>query len=248
MHFNWVSLGVVALVAIVVLMFGERFEKVVKTIDEFVEILLQPLVWILGPLHINADLLTTIRGVGSLSLILWTMLGGEHINVKFMMISGAILALTDKLDGMKARKEGTSKYGTIADPIADKSLVVAYSLRYITHSLYIGITLALTYGAYLWTVVAFVAYYFWSKLSLDRVIDLFKSNRLGKAKTFLQILAIANLYYLEVERSSSFTTWQNSFLLLWIALGLELKSQTKKANQLFDQKNQSNGQKIQMIR
>ena len=132
-----------------------------------------------------------------------------------------ILACTDFIDGLLARIFGTSRFGAVVDPIADKLLVAAALMLLATRYSHLDYS-------YLWVMVPMMLL-LWRELvvtimreSSDAATNvMFKSGWTAKWKTVAQGFAIGFLMY---ERSDYFffglgyTYYQWGILLLWVSV------------------------------
>lgn len=117
----------------------------------------------------------------------------------------ALLMATDKLDGDIARAKGiVTDFGKIADPIADKALMItALVCLNIVDKLAVWITVVI--------VVRELGITIWRMFEL-RCGNVVPASRGGKIKTTLQALAVAVLL----------TPWAHPFgdVLMWIAVAV----------------------------
>ena len=122
------------------------------------------------------------------------------------------VSLTDKADGWLARRQGATRSGAFLDPLADKILVF-------------GVFAALVaVGQVWWIPIGIMAvrevWMSWHRARLGRRGISVPARPLGKAKTFVQMLAIMTLI----------TPGLNSFrhpvsiAFIWIAVGLTIVS------------------------
>lgn len=99
----------------------------------------------------------------------------------------AVAMITDRLDGELARRRGlVTSFGVIADPIADKVL---------TGAAFVGLSVL---GLVPWWITVVIISREWAVTALRFVVlrhGVIPANRGGKAKTFVQTLAIG-LYVL----------------------------------------------------
>ncbi len=120
-----------------------------------------------------------------------------------------VLSCTDGLDGWLARRDGTTRSGAFLDPLADKFLVLG------------GFAALALRGDFEWIPVGLVAgrelgISAYRALAVRRGISL-PARRLGKWKTFFQLLAVGSVL---LPWTSSLVGLQQ--VVLWTAVALTL--------------------------
>ncbi|AZA13793.1 Putative CDP-diacylglycerol--glycerol-3-phosphate 3-phosphatidyl-transferase 2 [Corynebacterium choanae] len=128
-------------------------------------------------------------------LFAWLVLRGDGIYTSWMWWATAVFALlmfTDKLDGDIARKRGLiTDFGKIADPIADKALMItALVCLNLTGQLWVIATVLI--------VVRELGITLWRMLQL-RQGNVVPASRGGKVKTVLQTVAVG-LYLIPIPQ------------------------------------------------
>jgi CDP-diacylglycerol---glycerol-3-phosphate 3-phosphatidyltransferase len=127
--------------------------------------------------------------------IVWLTLAQTSFASKAAFVTFAVAAFTDTLDGFAARRMGmVSSAGMLWDPIADKVLVLA------------SMAALVTVGRFpLWAAIILVVRELgitWLRIAMERRGKGFPASKLGKAKTGLELLAVA-LYILPVGAVAS---------------------------------------------
>jgi CDP-diacylglycerol---glycerol-3-phosphate 3-phosphatidyltransferase len=127
--------------------------------------------------------------------IVWLTLAQTSFASKAAFVTFAVAAFTDTLDGFAARRMGmVSSAGMLWDPIADKVLVLA------------SMAALVTVGRFpLWAAIILVVRELaitWLRIAMERRGKGFPASKLGKAKTGLELLAVA-LYILPVGTVAS---------------------------------------------
>jgi CDP-diacylglycerol---glycerol-3-phosphate 3-phosphatidyltransferase len=151
-----------------------------------------------------ANALTMFRLV-LVPLFGWLLLadGGDSVAYRYLAaVCFTAAMITDRIDGDLARSRGLiTKFGQIADPIADKALMTMA---------FVGLSMI---GIVPWWVTAIVLVREWG-ITLLRVVvirhGVMPAGRGGKVKTVLQTVAIVMLT-LPLE------TWPLGELLVWLA-------------------------------
>lgn len=147
------------------------------------------------------NVLTSLRII-AVPVFVWLVLRADNTDHKWMWWSfGCFVALmiTDKLDGDIARKHNLiTDFGKIADPIADKALMIAafVSLN-IVGALPVWVTVVIIFrelGITFWRMI---------QLRHGKVVPASKG---GKIKTTLQTLAIA-LYLMPLPSWADLPVW-----------------------------------------
>jgi CDP-diacylglycerol---glycerol-3-phosphate 3-phosphatidyltransferase len=148
------------------------------------------------PLLNIANVLTGIRLL-LVPVFLYALLAEDGSDSGWRLAAFAVFAVasfTDSLDGDLARRRGlVTAFGTIADPIADKAL---------TGSALVGLSVL---GLLPWWVTAVILGRELGVTALRLVVlrhGVIPASRGGKAKTFVQTLAIG-LYLLPLENLSA---------------------------------------------
>jgi CDP-diacylglycerol---glycerol-3-phosphate 3-phosphatidyltransferase len=146
-----------------------------------------------------------------LTLPFLAMVGGE--GASWVAVSFWIaLCLTDWMDGIVARRHGTTRSGAFLDPLADKVLVLGTLFALVAD------------GAFWWLPVALITVRelgiqalrsFWARRGLA-----IPATTLAKAKTVVQQLAVG---FALLPPTSDDATWVATSLL-WAAVGLTLAS------------------------
>lgn len=179
---------------------------------------------------LKADMFTACRLLGSLTILLWIVFIGQPEALSMFQI-GLPLALTDSLDGLMARYYGESAFGTLFDPIADKLLFVALSVRYIKNDL-VGVALCITYVLFASSLVGFCYCKCWLEMPNTVLQETFRSNIGGKLKNIFQLVALGTLYLAEISPGSIVVLPQISLVLLFAAIPLEIRSQMSKGEKI----------------
>jgi len=161
-----------------------------------------------GAVATPANLLTIARLLLAIpTLILIADLGATWLTVSLWFV----LCVSDGVDGWLARRDGATRSGAFLDPLADKFLTIG------------GFVALLARGDVWWLPVALIAarelfVSIYRSLAAKRGISL-PARRLGKAKAFLQMLAVG-AYVLPVTADIEWLT----VTVLWLAVALTLIS------------------------
>ncbi|MFZ4516248.1 MAG: CDP-alcohol phosphatidyltransferase family protein [Acidimicrobiia bacterium] len=156
----------------------------------------------------RANLITAARVVIAVPL-LWAMYGWGP---SWWTWGGwTLLALTDVLDGWLARRDGVTHSGAFLDPLADKLLTLG------------GFAVLVARDDLWWVPVAIIAareigVSVFRSVALRRGLVL-RARRLGKAKTFVQLLAVG-LFLWPV--TATWTTFNRT--VVWLAVALTIVS------------------------
>lgn len=156
----------------------------------------------------RANVITAARVVVAIPL-LWAMYAW---GASWWTWAGwTVLALTDVLDGWLARRDGVTHSGAFLDPLADKLLTLG------------GFTVLVARGDLWWLPVVIIAareigISVFRSLALRRGLVL-RARRLGKAKTFIQLLAVGLFLW---PITADWTTF--NVTVVWIAVALTVVS------------------------
>ena len=230
------STAVVGLLIILLFTRGSAFDTWLTHTRSFLRYLLTPLARVLIFFGVTANMLTSIRGILPLGVLLWMSLVFRP-DLYFMAMSGVFLAFTDTLDGLIANlKRQISNYGKTADPVADKLFFFTYTVVLIGSATWtqtaISALLILNYAIFIWTFGMLL--FFGMRMSFDELTQKFEANHFGKAKMTVQVLAIANIYYLRLAGPTALTSEELSIPLLALGIGFEVKSQWEKYLKVFN--------------
>lgn len=156
-----------------------------------------------------ANLLTLARLVLTVPLLVMIVDSGASWPAVSLWI---VLCVTDGIDGLLARRQGTTRSGAFLDPLADKVLVLGAMVALVAN------------GTFWWLPVTVIAVRelsiqafrsFWGRRGLA-----VPATQLAKAKTVVQEVAVGfGLLPLTVDDASWIAT-----LLLWVALVLTVVS------------------------
>lgn len=156
-----------------------------------------------------ANLLTVARLVLTVPLLVMIVDSGASWPAVSLWI---VLCVTDGIDGLLARRQGTTRSGAFLDPLADKVLVLGAMVALVAN------------GTFWWLPVAVIAVRelgiqafrsFWGRRGLA-----VPATQLAKAKTVVQEVAVGfGLLPLTVDDASWVAT-----ALLWVALVLTVVS------------------------
>ena len=126
-----------------------------------------------------ANFLTILRLFVSVPFLFWLY---ENPSGWFVWGAFCILALSDIVDGIIARKNGPTTFGAFFDPLADKVLAIG------------GFLVFALLGYYLWIPLAIMAFREIAVSLARSVLSRYKislpARKLGKAKTFVQLSAV----------------------------------------------------------
>lgn len=126
-----------------------------------------------------ANFLTIFRLIVSIPFLFWL-----YENPSSWLVWGAfvLLAASDVVDGIIARKNGTTSFGAFFDPLADKVLAIG------------GFLVFALLGYYLWIPLAIMAFREIAVSLARSVLSRYKislpARKLGKIKTFVQLSAV----------------------------------------------------------
>ncbi|MFP5224654.1 MAG: CDP-diacylglycerol--glycerol-3-phosphate 3-phosphatidyltransferase [Actinomycetota bacterium] len=128
-------------------------------------------------------MLTWIRVLLTVPIVILTLAQTSFAS-RAAFVTFAVAALTDTLDGLAARRMGmVSSAGMLWDPIADKVLVL------------VSMAALVTVGRFpLWAAIILVIRELaitWLRIAMERRGKGFPASKLGKAKTGLELLAVA---------------------------------------------------------
>jgi CDP-diacylglycerol--glycerol-3-phosphate 3-phosphatidyltransferase len=156
-----------------------------------------------------ANLITIGRLILTVPLLVMIIDGGATWPAVTLWV---LLCVTDGIDGLLARRQGTTRSGAFLDPLADKVLVLGAMVALVAN------------GTFWWVPVAVIAMRelgiqafrsFWGRRGLA-----VPATQLAKAKTVVQEVAVGfGLLPLTVDDASWIAT-----ALLWIALVLTVVS------------------------
>ena len=128
-----------------------------------------------------ANVITFLRLLFSIPVLVWIL--DEHHATWGTFSGWLVLWLTDGLDGILARRDGTTSAGAFLDPLADKILVIG------------GLFALAARGDFSWIPVSLIAgrevvVSLWRTLESRRGVSL-PARRLGKWKASFQFFAVA---------------------------------------------------------
>ncbi len=153
------------------------------------------------------NFLTFLRAL-LVPVILWLLAKHDHNAQWWAFGIFLFAAATDSIDGWVARRwHGVTRWGQLADPIADKLLIVGSlaSLALVGH---------LPWWA-LWVIVVREVGVTLLRVNLVRRFDLvMAASRWGKAKTISQVVAVAGLLW----PTGRVGHWQDALLYVAVAL------------------------------
>lgn len=174
--------------------------------------------------------LTVLRILG-VPLFLWLLVAdsGDSIALRWWAFATfSLLMLTDKLDGHLARSRNLiTKFGQVADPIADKSLMIAALVGLnIIGALPVWVTVIILIrelGITIWRMV------------LLRSGSVVPASQGGKLKTVLQSVAVAMFIAPLALQSGSWWLWPCWIVMLaaivvTVATGIQYLVDSKKKN------------------
>ncbi len=139
-----------------------------------------------------------------LPFLVWAMVGGA---TRLALGIFVLLAATDGLDGLLARRQGATRSGAYLDPLADKVVVLT------------ALAVLAGQGRAPWFAVALmavreVAVSLWRSVAGRRGVTV-PASRAGKLKTVLQLLCVG-LFLLAVDSLA--------LVVLWAAVAVSLLS------------------------
>jgi CDP-diacylglycerol---glycerol-3-phosphate 3-phosphatidyltransferase len=156
-----------------------------------------------------ANVITFLRLLFSIPVLVWIL---DETHATWGTFTGwLVLWLTDGLDGLLARRDGTTSAGAFLDPLADKTLVIG------------GLFALAVRGDFSWIPVSIiagreVAVSVWRTLESRRGVSL-PARRLGKWKATFQFFAVAAVLCPLTESAH----WLQD-AALWTAVGFSLVS------------------------
>jgi|JI10StandDraft_1071094.scaffolds.fasta_scaffold418116_2 CDP-diacylglycerol--glycerol-3-phosphate 3-phosphatidyltransferase len=155
-----------------------------------------------------ANILTILRLVASVPFLFWL-----YYEQSGWMVGSAfiVLAMSDVVDGIIARRNGPTTFGAFFDPLADKVLAIGAFLVY-------GIR-----GDYIWIPIIIMAFREIAVSGARSILSRYKislpARQLGKLKTFLQLSAVG------IPMLPPFAQYHSFHLgLLWSACALSVIS------------------------
>ena len=128
-----------------------------------------------------ANVITFLRLLFSIPVLVWIL--DEHDATWGTFSGWLVLWLTDGLDGLLARRDGTTSAGAFLDPLADKILVIGGHFALAARGDFSWIPVSLIAGRE-------VAVSLWRTLESRRGVSL-PARRLGKWKATFQFSAVA---------------------------------------------------------
>ena len=161
-----------------------------------------------GAIATRANFVTIARLIFAVPLLILIY----HRGAEWATVGGwFVLSITDGLDGVLARRDGTTRSGAFLDPLADKCLVLG------------GFGVLVARGDVWWLPVALIA-------AREIAVSVFRSlaarrgrslpaRRLGKLKTVVQLLAVGAVL---LPWTADAHTLQVT--ILWFAVALTLAS------------------------
>lgn len=126
-----------------------------------------------------ANFLTIARLIASVPFLFWLY---DVQSGWLVWFTFTLLALSDVVDGIIARKNGPTTFGAFFDPLADKVLAIG------------GFLVFALLGYYLWIPLIIMAFREIAVSLARSILSRYKislpARKLGKAKTFVQLCAV----------------------------------------------------------